>query len=68
MTGDYKVKIRSVEDGYYIAHVTLPNGREYLTQGTEKDIFFMAGDLLSCCYNIELSWWKNLLIKIFKLH
>ena len=66
IVGDYKVRIREAGEGYYLAHVTLPNGRDHTTQGTENDIFFMIGDLMACCYDKELSWWKRFIIKFFK--
>ena len=66
MIGEYKIKIWKDED-YYLAEVTFPDKETHITQGTEKDIFYMIGDLMACCHDIEFPFWKRFLIKIFRL-
>ena len=66
MIGEYKIKVWK-EVGYYLAKVTFPNGETHMTQGTDKDIFYMIGDLISCYYDIKIPFWKRWIIRLFNL-
>ena len=66
MTGEYKIKVWT-DEGDYLAKVIFPNGDVHHTCGNDKDIFYMIGDLISCCYDIKIPWWKRIIIKLFNL-